>query len=50
MRAIDADGHIVLGLAGHSAGVATDAGSIVDDKAIIHLINLKSSVGMNLRH
>ena len=35
VRPIDADGHIVLGLAGHSAGVTTDAGSIVDDESIV---------------
>jgi hypothetical protein len=32
----DAQGHLVLRLAGHAAGMTTDAGLIVDQKAIIH--------------
>ena len=32
---IDADGHIVLGLASHSTGVTANAGSIVDNEAIV---------------
>jgi hypothetical protein len=34
--AIDSYGDVVLGLAGYSAGMTTDALSIVDDESIFH--------------
>ena len=35
-RAIDADRHLVLSLAGDGAGVTADAFAVVDDKSEIH--------------
>jgi hypothetical protein len=32
-----ADGHLVLGLAGHRAGVTSDAGALVDRESISHV-------------
>ena len=36
VSAVDADGHVVLGLAGDGAGVAADASPIVNHESVIH--------------